>query len=298
MDCFVGAGAMSLLSRSRNFGEAPQRILRGINARGASVLVGVVLLTAAALKTHQLATGPTAENSLFTSRWLLIALVELELALGLWLLSGAYPGLARLAALAAFAGFCLASLYQALTGAPSCGCFGNVHINPWYTLLFDLAAVVVLWRWTSAAHVNICWGGGGARSHSFRLIAFGLFFLLAGIPAAIAMSSPHSVLLQCSTPAIDFGTMPQAEHREITFWLLNPSQKTVEIAETKSSCECFHVDFAQRTVAGGEKIQAVARLELDKEPWFTGQLQLEAQGKAASGAIAFSIQAHVRVVRR
>ena len=41
-------------------------------------LLGLVLLVAAALKCYQLATGPLAESSVLTSRWFLLAIVELE----------------------------------------------------------------------------------------------------------------------------------------------------------------------------------------------------------------------------
>ena len=53
--------------------------------------LGVLLLTAAALKGHQLATEPVAETGLLTSRWFLIGVVEFELFFGLCLLAGLYP---------------------------------------------------------------------------------------------------------------------------------------------------------------------------------------------------------------
>lgn len=166
-------------------------------------VLGLVLLAASILKAHELATGTVAEDGLLTSRWFRITLVELELALGLWLFSGSYPKQARLAALVVFAGFCLVSLYQALTGAASCGCFGKLHINPWNTLLFDLLAVSVLWRWNPRMAGEHLLGGG--RSHSFRIVAFGLLFLLAGIPAALAMSSYRPALLSAQGEIVGDG---------------------------------------------------------------------------------------------
>jgi hypothetical protein len=289
---------------SRCFGFWQALLPRTIPARAIPVLIGVVLLTAAALKIQQLATDASQENSLFTSRWLLTGLVEFELALGLWLLSGAHPKQARRMALAAFAGFCFVSLYQARTGAPSCGCFGKISVKPWHTLLFDLAIEVMLWRWKPGIHKRMSMFregrssiGTSVHTHS-RLTTIGLLIVLAGVPAAIAMNRPRAALLQSSLTALDFGTMPQGEHGEIVFWLLNPNPETVEIAYIDSSCDCFRIDLDKQIVAGGEKIRAVAHLELEKEPRFSGELQPEARGRTPAGDIAFSIQARVGVVRK
>ena len=107
--------------------------------------LGTLLIVAAALKSHQLLTEPLANKDIWSYRPVLILLVECELALGLWLVSGLFPRLAWLTALACFSFFCLVTLYKALTGAASCGCFGSVSVNPWITLLaIDLPAVLAL----------------------------------------------------------------------------------------------------------------------------------------------------------
>jgi hypothetical protein len=83
--------------------------------------VGLVLLTAAAFKGYQLATEPALENGVFTSRWFLMGLVEFELLLGIWLLSGWSQRWSGCAAIGAFAGFGCYALYNVLVGADSCG---------------------------------------------------------------------------------------------------------------------------------------------------------------------------------
>jgi thiol-disulfide isomerase/thioredoxin len=108
-------------------------------------VLGLLLLTAAVLKGHELLTVPTTNKDLWSWRPFLILQVEFELAVGIWLLSGVFKRLAWLAALACFSLFCCVTLYKGLTGAASCGCFGRVHVNPWITLLaIDLPAVVAL----------------------------------------------------------------------------------------------------------------------------------------------------------
>ena len=112
------------------------------------MVLGLLLLVAAGLKAHQLATEPVPETSLLTSRWFLIIWVETEIVLGLWFLTGLARRAAWGAALACFSVFSLVTLYKALSGDVSCGCFGRVEVSPWYTFVLDVAAVgaLVLFR--------------------------------------------------------------------------------------------------------------------------------------------------------
>jgi hypothetical protein len=97
--------------------------------------LAVLLLTAAIMKGWQLLTEPMSNKDIWTNRAFLILTVEFEIALGIWLLSGLFKKAAWLAAITCFSLFSFITLYKALTGAESCGCFGSVHINPWITLL-------------------------------------------------------------------------------------------------------------------------------------------------------------------
>jgi hypothetical protein len=108
-------------------------------------LVGALLLVAAGLKGYQAVTEPMAGSDIWTNRNFLILTVELELAMGIWLVSGLFKKLAWLAGVFAFVGFSGVTLYKGLTGAESCGCFGPVHVNPWITLFaIDIPVVIVL----------------------------------------------------------------------------------------------------------------------------------------------------------
>jgi hypothetical protein len=108
-------------------------------------VLGLLLLTAAVLKGHELLTVPVASEGLWSWRPFLIFQVEFELALGIWLLSGLFKSLAWLAGLGCFSLFCCVTLYKGLTGATSCGCFGSVHVDPWITLAaIDLPALALL----------------------------------------------------------------------------------------------------------------------------------------------------------
>jgi len=102
-------------------------------------IVGCLVLAAALLKAHQLATGPALQSSL--SREWFTLLVLLELVWGAWLVSGLLPRFARLASLFCFCALAGVSYACALSGEASCGCFGSVSLSPKLTLLIDLAAL-------------------------------------------------------------------------------------------------------------------------------------------------------------
>ena len=160
------------------------------------ILLAVVLLTAAGLKCVQLSTEPVIGHSIFDSRWLLMATVEFELFFGFWLLANITPRLTWLAALGCFSMFTCISLYKALSGYASCGCFGRVEVNPWYTSTMDMTFVVSLAIWRPRELLR-GWSDAIARFPSTLLRAFlcrqatlVLFAWLAiGLPAGYAMGS-------------------------------------------------------------------------------------------------------------
>ena len=123
-------------------------IHKGLRAapRLTRVLVGLVLLGAAALKAHQLATSPVPGEGLLSTRWLLTLWVEVEIVLGVWLVSGLAARRAWQAAVGCFVVFAVVTFVKAVRGDASCGCFGRVDVNPWVTLVLDVAALAALVR--------------------------------------------------------------------------------------------------------------------------------------------------------
>lgn len=107
-------------------------------------VVGLLLVMAATLKAAQLIIDPAATVDDAFPRWLMPLQISLELAVGCLAVSGAYWRQLRWIALVLFAGFAGNSLHQALNGAASCGCFGPVKMNPWWTFCLDVAIVAGL----------------------------------------------------------------------------------------------------------------------------------------------------------
>ena len=101
-------------------------------------VVGLLLIAAALLKALEFYQHPANVLTDSFSRFLMPLLVGCELGLGLAAIGGLFWRQLRPLATLLFAGFACYSLLLALQGAASCGCFGPLEINPWWTFLLDL----------------------------------------------------------------------------------------------------------------------------------------------------------------
>ena len=89
----------------------------------------------------------THGESLPVSANVLIVFAIFELGLAAWIVFGIWPHWSRWIPSACFAGFAMVALYQALSGAESCGCFGRMKVNPWITFTMDVVLAGALWKW-------------------------------------------------------------------------------------------------------------------------------------------------------
>lgn len=105
-------------------------------------LLGSVLLLAAALKLWELLEGTW--TPLLGSSWLPVLIVQYEVFLGAWLLTGAFPRTLRCVCSLAFLAFAGVSVATIAAGAESCGCFGPLEISPWWSLFIDTMALALL----------------------------------------------------------------------------------------------------------------------------------------------------------
>ena len=104
-------------------------------------VAGSLLVVAAALKAVPLVTDPTAALLNPLGPYFLSVEIGVELGLGLLLLSGLYWRTLRWLVIAVFTTFAGYSFYLAMDGAASCGCFGSLHVNPWWAFGLDLVVV-------------------------------------------------------------------------------------------------------------------------------------------------------------
>ena len=149
------------------------------------IALGMLLVAAAALKGHELATVPFPHHRLFSARWMLIVLVDAELVFGLWLFWGFRPVFTRWVGLWWFGLLCVASGLAVLSGSKNCGCFGRLSIDPMYSLLLDTFAFAALWSCRPCRPVS-------RRATTFRLASFASTVMVMGsiVTLLLVVTSP------------------------------------------------------------------------------------------------------------
>src|SRR5690606_34396314 len=110
-----------------------------------SLFASMVLALAVITKLDHVSVLDRLGSGLWYKPDLAIPLIAFEAALALWLLVGIWPQWGRWIPAACFAVFSMAALYQAMSGATSCGCFGKVKVNPWITFGMDVLLAAGLW---------------------------------------------------------------------------------------------------------------------------------------------------------
>jgi hypothetical protein len=111
-------------------------------------LAGLLLIAAAGLKIMEalnICIPNWREHGVWESYEFILVQLPLELSLGIWLISGLFRKAAWLAGTLAFLGFIGVTFSKGLMGLESCGCFGQIHVNPWLTLgLIDVPMFLLL----------------------------------------------------------------------------------------------------------------------------------------------------------
>jgi hypothetical protein len=115
------------------------------------------------------------------------------------------------------------------------------------------------------------------------------------VPSPTTPSEP-ATLLVCRDANLDFGTIEPGGLREATVWLQNPGTDPVEIAEIRTSCDCFEVVLDRTIVPEGDQVKAAVKVDFGDDPSYRGKLRLEAEARARNKeGLAFLIKAIVRV---
>lgn len=239
-------------------------------------IAGGFLIIASALKINQLLTEPIISKGFWESWEFFLIQIPLELGLGIWLVCGLFRKAAWLLGTISYLGFIGVTLFKALTGQASCGCFGVVQVNPWITLwLVDVPIFLLLafFRpkgeklfpppWPKAAH--------------FFAIAIPTFILLPMIEYTLITNK------QAKPAAQDWVIKSATEEK--TIWpLLNDVDIADEIGKGVWVVFMYHNDCPtckevlpaylemQKSLAGNEDAINFAFIEMP--PYEEGELQL------------------------
>lgn len=224
------------------------------------VVLGVFLLAAAGLKVHGLALDPLASESLLLSPRLQIATIEVEILLSLWLLSGWSVRAAFVAASVFFGILGGVSLFLALAGQRSCGCFGRVAVSPWVTFLLDIAAIgaLALGLWRTAGTDDAPYAEWlrpllktGAVAAALLVVTCTTFLLAFDDPGkTLAWLRGESITVEPNVSDVGDGRV--REERLLRVLLTNRTDRPIRIIGGTSHCACFAAESLPITLSEGE----------------------------------------------
>jgi hypothetical protein len=239
-------------------------------------------LIAAALKSERIAYGSATPAGPFT-----LALVAVEMWLGLALVGGLHPTKSRWMALVLFSCFLAVSTYQAIAGAKSCACFGRLSTAPAFVAVFDLGALVGLVFWRPARVIR-----SGERYAGFAIV---VLLSGAGVLVVSNAAARFNPVLDSPSP-VDLGTVrPDSRHR-VVLQLHNSSSVPVTVSRFETSCHCLAPDQHQCVVGPRQDCAAGFELDLTKEPDFRGRLNIRVEAFSEENKLAFFTSVDLDVV--
>ncbi len=201
-------------------------MVRSLLADTSRYAAGVLLLLAAGLNwlspSYTDATFFAVTNGPLHSVFLLA-----ECLLGVSLLGRLLGGVEVILAAVAYAGFSTLNLWNGVSGAHTCGCFGSLRVNPWVMFAVDASLTTglilnvflprptfrVRWRWAAAVGVVFVVAAGLARTGTAQQLRASL-----GGPA---------VYLDPRT--IDLGEHPAGTKVDVSARLHNRSSGSVRV---------------------------------------------------------------------
>ena len=262
------------------------------------------LLTAAGLKLYGLGVDPVSRMGVFSGPALQFLIVAFEIFLGVWLISGKAPLGAWLAALVAFTVFAGVSLYQGVIGQASCGCFGKLSVNPWYTFGVDVAALVALGF--ARPDLKPLWQisrSSLGRSCLPVACALGGYLLLLGAVAAVAHHRFGSIdgaiaflrgeRLSLTPGLVDMGDGGPGETREASLELTNRTDHAIRLIGGTVDCSCTVLNDLPVTVPPGETRSITVSMKLPGTPgMFTRKARLAIDDEGF-GSVGFRLTGRI-----
>lgn len=105
--------------------------------------------------------------------------------------------------------------------------------------------------------------------------------------------TPAKKALVSQPLSLDFGQVSNRGAKTLSFQVVNPSPSPIEVTTIETSCDCLEVSIPNRIVPARSTVDATARINLDKDSTFRGDLAITAKGLTASKAIIFDLTCFV-----
>lgn len=227
------------------------------------VVLGLLLLAAAALKIYGWSVSTVPPVAWFSAPGVQAAAIGWEILLGVWLLCGIALIDSWLAAIGTFILLAGISGYLGWIGQATCGCFGTINASPWHAFAVDVAALGLLivgcprgeaintvrdsglWRAVSpAAYFVLVVGVLVAGSVSMGAWVY-------GSPEA-ALACLRGELVVVRPEYVDFGTGKPGEKLEAVVEIRNWSDRPVRVYGGTSDCSCVATKGLPLTIPPGE----------------------------------------------
>ncbi len=233
----------------------------------------MLLLVAAGLKLYGLQVSAVPRIGPLSTPWVQMAVLQWEVILGLWLVSGKYPLGSWLAAVGTFAAFAAVSGYLGWIGQAVCGCFGSVEASPWHAFAVDVLVLLALawarpdWR-ALREHPRLALRRACRTALAFFAGAVVLLSLLAGlgvwmfgsIDAALAHIRGERVSVRPNI--VDLGRGAPGQSVETTVELVNRTDRPVRIIGGTSDCSCVTTKDLPVSLGPGESRPVSIRVGL------------------------------------
>jgi hypothetical protein len=229
-------------------------------------ILGLFLITTAVLKIQGPADGALGQNVILFSPRIQFVAAELEMLIGLWLLSGWAKRAAWLACIAFFLALAATSLYLGLMGQSSCGCFGRIEVSPWKALGLDLACLIAMAIWrpalraaAGAAHPR--WrrealaisGGSGA----LLAVGLGVVQFVTERPGDL-LARLRGEAIAVEPAVVDLGTDLLGKVHRFTVQIHNHSDRSIRIIGGTSNCSCMAIDDLPVLILAHETVSVSA----------------------------------------
>jgi hypothetical protein len=232
---------------------------------------------AAGLKLYGLQVSAVPRIGPLYAPWVQMAVLQWEIILGLWLVSGWYPLGSWLAAVGTFAAFAAVSGYLGWAGQAGCGCFGSVEASPWHAFAVDVLILLTLawvrpdWR-LLLEHPRLALRRAGGTALAFFAGAAVLFSLLAGLGAWMfgsldaALAHIRGERVSVRPGFVDLGSGAPGQSVATTVELVNRTDRPVRIIGGTSDCSCVTTNDLPVTLAPGESRPVSIRVGLPTTP--------------------------------